>query len=574
MKKFHIYLFLFSLSVSSLWAQEEDKDKIGTSVVDVVKSYKASIPAAFKIKQLPTINDSVTLRKRLVKYSIYSVPVASTFTPAKGKASVLQKQKRDIIYNSSASLGLGMYSTVLFDFYTSKAISRDEKLDIGFNHTSLHGDIEEVSLDNRFLNTKADIFYNKKNRYTEWGAEAIIDHDVYNWYGIPSNTFSDAQIAGIDPKHTFYGIYTKGYIAMEDALFKGGELWLKRFWDKHSSAENRGVFAPKFLAPIAGEEISVDLDIDYVGGSFDRSLLNADKVNYSYLQGSITPSLLVLRDDLTLELGATLTYGMDMENDENQFYLYPQVKASYRLLEELLTAYAGVEGGLKQNSYADLADENPFVAPILDIRPSNNKHTGYIGLKGKLLANLAYDIRGSYAVTDDFAFFRKTPNVNLINGADYAYGNAFEIVYNNLKTLEISGSLQFDVSSNFTLEVQAAFANYRTVDDLPAWNLPNLKANVFADYQLGKHWFAGANIFFVGERDELDVNAFTLVNPNPVRAVDAYFDANAHLGYRFNDRLSIFARANNISDNTQTRWKDYKVQGFQILAGAVYKFDL
>ncbi|WFO15856.1 hypothetical protein M601_019385 [Cellulophaga baltica 4] len=71
--------------------------------------------------------------------------MASTFTPAKGKAATVDKVPPPILYNSYASLGFGTYDNVLADFYTSRTISRDERLDVGLTHHSSRGDLDSIA---------------------------------------------------------------------------------------------------------------------------------------------------------------------------------------------------------------------------------------------------------------------------------------------------------------------------------------------------------------------------------------------------------------------------------------------
>ncbi len=61
--------------------------------------------------------------------------------------------------------------------------------------------------------------------------------------------------------------------------------------------------------------------------------------------------------------------------------------------------------------------------------------------------------------------------------------------------------------------------------------------------------------------------------PAALVQLDSFFDANAHFGYRFNEQLSIFAKASNLANNQYQRWANFRVQGLQVLAGATYKFD-
>ena len=106
------------------------------------------------------------------------------------------------------------------------------------------------------------------------------------------------------------------------------------------------------------------------------------------------------------------------------------------------------------------------------------------------------------------------------------------------------------------------------------WNLPDIKGSLFLDYQIDDHWFAGAGLFYVGERKDVFYEEGTLVFSTPITiTLDSYFDANAHVGYKINDRLSAYLKANNIANQDYQRWLNYPVQGIQFLAGATYQFD-
>ena len=137
----------------------------------------------------------------------------------------------------------------------------------------------------------------------------------------------------------------------------------------------------------------------------------------------------------------------------------------------------------------------------------------------------------------------------------------------------------FSITERFPLRssilgIKAEYFTYSTEDEAEAWNLPDFNASLFMDFQIDEHWFAGANLYYVGER----MDAFHVVDPlvptSPLTVVlESYFDANAHLGYRVNDRWSVYAKANNIANQDYSRWLNFPVQGLQFLAGTTYKFD-
>ncbi len=577
--------YIFSILFLSLWGVglAQETDDIGTETVTVVKPYSPTVSDAFKIKSTPTLNDSIVLQKKKVDYNIFSVPVASTFTPAKGKASRVKKTPPPTLYNSYASIGLGNYNNALVDLYTSREFRRGESLlDFGLSHHSSRGAIETTPLDADFYSTKFNASYAKKDRYMDWGASVGLQHQLYNWYGIENEEFDDATIAGIDSQQNYFNAEAKAHLNMEDSFFKKGNILLRRFWDATESGENRVVLAPTIELPITEELVTINTKLDYVSGSFVNAPLNsttnAGEINYSQFQVGVNPSLLVLRDDLTLNLGANFVYGLDMERSDSNFYIYPAVTASYRLLDENVIAYGGIEGELKQNSYHGFVEDNPYVSPTLDIQPTDQQYEGYLGLKGQLFSNVGYNIKGSYTAENRRPLFLLNPeNQSRTDEKGYFFGNSFQVFYDDIKTLGIFGELNIDVNRNFTLGVNAEFYDYDTETDNPAWNLPSIKGSLFMDYQIDKQWYFGANLFYVGERKDLDrtiaTGPFPPTIPDVILTLDGFFDANAHVGYRFNDQLSVFLKASNIANNDYQRWANFRVQGFQALAGVAYKFD-
>ncbi|PCJ96263.1 MAG: TonB-dependent receptor [Flavobacteriaceae bacterium] len=563
--------------------QAQEVENIGTETVTVIKPYSPTISDAFKVRSTPNLNDSIVLQKKEIEYHIFSVPVASTFTPAKGKAANVEKTPPPTLFNSYASVGLGNFNNALVDFYTSRSFNRGEDLlDVGFNHHSSRGTIDGTALDNIFYNTKLNASYAKKDRDYDWGVNLGLQHQLYNWYGIPDGAFDEATITSIDERQNYYKAQLGAHINMEDSFFKSGEILLRRFWDAVESGENRIVLSPTIELPLTEELVTINTKLDYVGGTFKNASLNnttnIGEIDYGYFQVSVNPSLLILRDDLTLNLGANFVYGMNIENSDSDFYIYPAVTASYRLLDDNVIAYGGIEGELKQNSYYSFVEENPYVSPTLTIMPTDQQYEGYIGLKGQLFSNVSYNIKGSYMAENRKSLFKLNPT-NLFRNDEkgYYYGNSFEVFYDDVKTLGIFGELNVDVNRNFSLGTNVEVYDYDTETDNPAWNLPSLKASLFMDYQIGKQWYMGANLFFVDQRDDVSSQAVQNIIPANFPAalvsLDSYFDANAHIGYRFNEQLSVFAKAANIANNNYNRWSNYPVQGFQILGGVTYKFD-
>ncbi|TRZ42727.1 TonB-dependent receptor [Robertkochia solimangrovi] len=574
-KKTSCVLVLGLLACGQLVAQEknEDKDKnIGTEVVDVVKQYNPTIGDANKINIQPRLDDSITTVKRNVNYTIFSVPVASTFTPAKGKATGLKKAPKEELYNTFASVGLGNYSAALVDFYTSIALNREENLDLSLNHNSSQGGIDEVVLDDRYFDTSLEGGYRMQDRYMSWGVNGGFRHQIYNWYGIPQELYSESQIDGIDERQAYYTAELGGNIDFKDSFFKGAEAKFRRFWDGFSSGENRLILQPSFELPISTEYIDLGVKLDFLQGNFKSNYAATDDLKYSNLTTTISPGLVILEEDLKIDLGANIVYRFDIEGSDHDFFIYPNVKASYNLVEEFVIPYAGVTGELTQNNYHDFVQGNTFVSPTLNMVPSDEQYNAFVGVKGKFMQGVGYNLKGSYSAINNNPLYRSNAVNYLSNEEGYSYGNSFGVVYDDMKILSVMGEVNVDINRNFNLGLNAEFLDYNTDEAAEAWNLPTIKGSVFMDYQIGEKWLAGANLFYVGERKDL-IDTPMLLDPTVV-SIDGYFDINARLAYQVSKPLSAFIRANNIAGNEYDRWVNYPVQGLQIMAGASYKFDL
>jgi len=568
----YIFTGILLLSISIGFAQRTQKDTINTGVIDVVKPYAPTISDAFKVKEIPSLDDEATETKKEIKYNIFSFPVASTFTPAKGKAAVVEKRAPVKLFDNYATLGVGTYTTVLGEVYYNHAISRNESVGGYVSHHSSAGGIEGVSFNDNFSNSKINLNYSSRLRDLAWNVKAGFQHQMYNWYGVPESQITQAQDNNIEVDHSFFDAHLGGEIEFEDTYINSGSFLFRRFGDNQGSGENRFIAKAKIDVPINDIEISTDFKIDYLGGTFDRNYVTNDQLNYGNFQIGLSSTYQLKQDDLTLDLGVSLYYLNDKESGDNNFYIYPNITATYSLVNDVLIAYGGIKGGLIQNSYYGFAKENPFVSPTLSITPTDQLYNAYVGLKGKLSSNMSYNVSGHYLADRNKALFRN--NEITLTNEDYTYGNSFGMVYDNVDTFGVAGEINVDVNRNFKLGIKAEYFSYSTDDEVEAWNLPDIKGSLFLDYQINEYWFAGANLFYIGERkDQFFLNdGITITSPFTV-VLDSYFDANAHIGYHINDQLSVFAKANNIANDAYQKWQNFPVQSIQFLAGATYKFD-
>ena len=212
-----VCLLLLGICSQSAHAQEEEEN-IGTEVVNIVRPYTPTISDAFKIKETPVLNDSVNLQKKKVQYQIFSVPVASTFTPAKGKAATVEKAKPIKLYDNYATLGFGNYTTILGELYSNFQISRTDDAGFFFRHNSSQGDIDGVRLENKYYDTQLDGHYTSRQRDISYRLDGGVQHQLFNWYGLNGayDNASDEFLATIDPQQTYFSGNVGGSITVDE----------------------------------------------------------------------------------------------------------------------------------------------------------------------------------------------------------------------------------------------------------------------------------------------------------------------------------------------------------------------
>lgn len=565
-------LAVVALSATIAIAQtpEEEENRLNGGTITLVKPYDPSISDAFKVKSNPSFSDTTKVRKKPVTYSIFSVPVASTFTPAKGNLSRLKPTKRAKYFKNYARLGLGNYVNVLGEFAANFEVDKDSDLGVFFNHNSSQGGIDEVVADNSFSDTSLDVSYGMRDRDMSWGITAGARYQGANWYGDYENTTNPlTEDSDVGFNYLSYGL--GGKATFFDGVFKDMDINLRGTTSSYDATEIRISALPQLGFDIMETEVALGVELDYLTGSFDTQGLIPALENYSYLKAGLNPAINLYGDNYKVKLGATVNYLNNNEASESDVYVYPDVVASYIVVEEMFIPYVTIGGGLDMNSLQQFADENVFLAPAVNVAPTNRLVDARLGFKGKLTESFGYQVFGGYKIEKDRYFYNKDAGATFTTGVEaYQHGNVFYTQYADLNTTQYGASLSFDVNTAFNLTLNATGFNYDVSNgdsfNNVASHLPEFTADLVGNYQITDQWNVGTTLYFVGERE-----AFR--NGVGAETLDSFIDLNLDINYKINPKLTAFIRGQNLTGGNYEYYLDYPVQNLQIMGGAVYKFD-
>ena len=586
MKNKIIYILVLAFQMS--FAQKKD-DNIGTEVVNVVKTYTPTISDAYKVKEVPNTDDTETANKQEVKYQIFSFPVASTFVPAKGNAAAVEKPKQEKLWNNYATVGYGNYNTLNAELFVTHDIDKFQYVGGMFRYLASGGGIKGALVEDSFTTIGIGGLYGFSKDETSFKLDAGYQRQLYNWYGLPieNPNFVPFNYAIIDPQHNYNTFKVGSEFAINKSFFEKLNVNYIGFSDDYGSTENRFIVKPNFNVDFGDTSVKLKFGLDYANTNFDATYpvilpisTSATTIQKSNLIFSANPSFTVVKDDLSIDLGVAFSYLARLKNvfagqeegTNSGFYIYPKIKASYKLVGDLMVLVAGVEGSLQQNTYESFVTQNKFVSPTLDIKPTDNQYTIFAALQGKLANALAYNVKASYDASQNKALFVSNPYL-FAPTQNYSYGNSFSVVYDNVKTIGLYGELKADVNKNIALGINGQVNAYTTDLQSEPWNLPAVKVTFTSDFNVGQKFYAGTQLFYVGERKDQFTNATGFANPDKIKTLEGYFDINAHIGYKHNERLTIFLKGSNLANQNYQRWLNYPVQGAQGILGASYKFD-
>lgn len=554
----------------------QEKDSIGTETVTVTTAYKAQVNDAFKIQDRPDLNDADNQPKIDIDYQINSVPVASTFKPEKGQAAKVDEDSLKTIYNNHVWMRAGNYSTFEGELSITEQVNENLYLGGNLSHLSTFGDIEEVKeYDTEMSRTRLNFYLGNQGKNNEWKAGFGAFQNSQHWYGIPAflplvDTATD--FTAFDTQQLYSGVYANAKYESYQGLLQSAEGKYQYFTDDFDNHEHQVKINPTLRLDIADVDAKLGVFVDHLTTEFDTN-------NYKYTVFGAEPSVMLQDDDYSLELGlgiGAINGGLN-DDTEGQFVVYPKVNLHVDLVEDIVMFYAGAQGGVQQNSYASLAQANPFVAPMLDIKPTYTQYDAYVGMKGKLYHNVAYNIRGSYKTEDDKQLFMHNieNDIDFSNKASYQLNNSFVTTYDIVSTLSLYGELNLEFFDNVSINLSGEYNSYDAKNLDKAYNLPETKLGADIHIDFTPKWFAGIQGYMIGKRYDRALTANIDGSNLAVQNVEleSFVDMNAYLGYRPTDKWTIFAKANNVFNSEYNYWHNYPVQGVQLSAGAMYKFN-
>jgi len=261
-----------------------------------------------------------------------------------------------------------------------------------------------------------------------------------------------------------------------------------------------------------------------------------------------------------LTAGARVAYNAEDGWEDSRFRIYPHLRLDYVLVDEVAAVYAQVSGDLEQVTLREVSQENPWLAPNLNLLHTDKQLEVLAGLSTSPSGNLGVNVEVGFARLNNLYFLAN----------DTLAPASFRTIYDNGVTnrLHLQAESSFS-AGGFRGVLKLGFFSYGTDSLEAAWHRPSMLNNFTASYAISDEFRVYTDIYHIGGLEAPPLS----VEQGPTVELESIFDANIRFDYRISDNFSAFLSLNNILSQNYQRYYRYDVRGFNMLAGVAYSFD-
>lgn len=530
--------------------------QVTNKIVVVESNYRPEVEQVEKLGVMPEFNDTSAVKPE-INYSVLPSRLKTDYKIKPIKAAKLVGSPLDELYKSQLKIGLGNYLTPLVEFNIHNLRSKEYVLGAYVFHRSSHSDLE---LENE---TKVPAGYSR-NRVSLYGkrffddvnveGEVYLNTNKYRFYGYNTELVGDTVLEAKDLRqyYTQLGARAEVYSVNSDSgsfQYRLG-LDVNHLGDDFENHENHLHIPMQLSLPINTFKLVVNGDYHLYAQQF-----NDESANKHVLQ--IRPQLYKQKDEWDVMVGLN-TYVVS--ETESEFSLYPEARLGFKVVDDALYAYFGVEGNLGVNNFANTIKKNPYILPGTSINDTKTKLSGYGGFKGKLASNAGYLAAVRFSSMDDVHFF--------VNDSTSELENHFTVVYDKVEEIKFRGEVWYSPYTFLDFYLKGQYSQFSLATEAKPWHVPSTTISFITRYNFKEKIFASFDIINVGKRYAKDVH-------NSVEEqieLKSIWDLNLKLEYKYSEVLSGFLDVHNILSQDYYIWNQYPSQKINFLAGISYKF--
>ena len=575
----YILIFLFVVSIVN---SQDIKESIKTQQITVSKSYAPELTNINKIRSVISINDLIRSDKVTVTYNLIEIPVASTFKPNKASPLTLKRNFVDeSSFNSHFDLGIGNTGQLNLDFSSHMIIDRSQGVGLDIINTN-YGDVNltQISSDESLFVFGLDHILSSQKM--EIVHKIFLNQHSVNYYGIyhDSSKLSDPllfeKIISIQERNSINLLSNWKFY---NSFLKGALLNVKFLNDSSDSKEEMIDFKTDMLIPVFRMNLLLVPKVSYVNTFFNEDYFNRQKIKSFYTKFETSIQLSSIEDKLKYQVGGTINYILKQSSILTpEISISPKIMISYGLNGSKFQSYLILNGGVEINNYSVLSNSNPYVAPTLNLIPTQNLYIGRIGFKSSFDSGLDLNVGSHFKKQLNAPLFKRYAYDPSISNQGYRLANSYGLVYDEISQYGFFGEASINFGKENFFKISLWQFNYDLDKVSHPWNLPNFEGRVTLDLKIADKLRINLLTRHIGERPSayrrVFLNQAPENSPTELKILSPISQIKAEINYRLAPKWQTYLRSQFNIGSSISQWDSYVLNQKLLLVGMRYSFDL
>lgn len=576
-----IFQFVLSLVLTMGVARAQEKEDLGTQKVTVTKSYTPSLSDAFKLNTEEFDLKALQPETRKLEYQPQEIKVVSTFVPNKASPLKLQRKKREAPTNSQVSLGFGNLGQYLID--ASVRAPLDSQQALGFDvFAEGEGSVPNTAVPSKRGQT--EIAATHQYNTSQFSALHQLGFEMTNsyYYGVypDDSTIMNSVASGLlDFEQQFYSVYAKSDWQWYDNWLENIQAKFRYSGDRFGTTEQFAHVAPNFRISIFNAFLDVTPSISFLQTTFQEDYFTKVISKYNQSKAGVQVQLADVRNKFKYKIGAKAQYFFgDVASDAPSYFIYPEVFMAYSDPKNKMQPYLKVTGNLRLNSYYSAFEQNPFVAPAIELQPTDEKYQGELGFTTLFKSGVEFQLAGQYSQADNFNLFQRFAMDPLANKNGYRLANSFGWIYDTVTRFGAIAGLKYKTKNQSEIQIDIQQNTYNLDTQVAAWNLPDIEAQLISNLNIGSkiRWFTAFH--FLGSRPGAYRPVLLLqdptVNQAELKNIASVSYVKSEVSYQIYEQWNIFIRYRSVFGDTPYQWDFTPLNQNMLLLGARYKINI
>ncbi len=606
MKTIYKSVFVIGLGVISLAAtgQTARKDSTLTRQVLLEREYNPTLQEASKINSMPSIYTPTVKAKELDYVS--SAPQLRLSNSQLGsaesgdiKTSVDFDKKRGYL-----NLGAGSHKNLQGAAGYRIVNTATDRLDIFATHSSTNGEVDYIDgskyimdeVKAKYAATDVNLKYKHIFEPSILSLDASFFNTSFNYYGnsffpkdFPTFPFDLNTRQNVDVFNIGAGIRSSDN--NEGLLKYMANVRYRNFTNKY--ARYKGEKGPRggiidadvdFYTAFGSDKVvgikGLIMNQSYYGIGNDEYMKNAF---HNFTNITATPYIKFEGSNWNADFGVNVSGLFDVKT---KFMFSPDIKAAIHF-NEVNTFYGEVTGGVNNNTFLDILQENRYAIPIGRVEYSKTLFDAKIGFKSGIVNGFEFDLFAGYKKTDKDHLYMPTYSylgMDMTNTDLLFWPNVGLPVYANIGTGHIGGLLKTNLIpyTNLSLQAKAYFYDVKytnsfvtlfdntIISEKKAWGRPTFTAELRADVKPVDELTFSLSYLYAGGRKayalDMASQGYSSFNMKDIN------ELNVRVEYQILDWVSVHASANNLLFQKYELQYGYPLQGFNFMGGLNFKF--